>query len=438
VNQNQQKASITQLFYDNNYYHDYWYDSGFDEASGNAQASNFGRGGVEGDVLLAEAQDFSGTDNANMATPADGDSPRMQMFKFTGPGGGVQRDGAIDNGIVGHEWGHYIHGRLTAGENAQYGAMGEGWGDFQALMQVMHGNDNFAGTFATGIYASAAFQDSAYYGIRRYPYSTSFNKNGLTFKHIGDSQTLPPGYSPVFAGNGNSEVHNAGEVWCTMMWEGYSNLLEDTLGGGARHTFDQAKRKMADYVVGGMKLAPYDPTFTEQRDGILAAAVAGGDALDFQDLAAGFATRGAGPCAVSPARTSTTLNGVVEDFTATTANAKFASFALVEGTPSCDSDGIVDVGEGGVVKIGVQNTGWGALNGATVTVTSTNPNVQFPNGNSASVPSTNAYSTSSVNINVTLGAAITTPTLVPFTIVINAPGSCATTVNATGSAEVAL
>ena len=45
---------------------------------------NFGRGGVGGDPILAEGNDFSGTDNANMATPADGASPRMQMFEFTG------------------------------------------------------------------------------------------------------------------------------------------------------------------------------------------------------------------------------------------------------------------------------------------------------------------------------------------------------------------
>jgi 3-mercaptopyruvate sulfurtransferase SseA len=35
-------------------------------------------------VLLAEAQDFSGTDNANMQTPADGESPIMQMYVFLG------------------------------------------------------------------------------------------------------------------------------------------------------------------------------------------------------------------------------------------------------------------------------------------------------------------------------------------------------------------
>lgn len=88
VSQDQVRASITQLFFDINYMHDYWYDSGFNEAAGNAQEDNYGRGGSGNDVLLAEAQDGVNTgnsNNANMATPADGSSPRMQMYVWDGP-----------------------------------------------------------------------------------------------------------------------------------------------------------------------------------------------------------------------------------------------------------------------------------------------------------------------------------------------------------------
>jgi hypothetical protein len=84
--QSQSMAAVTQLFYVNNWLHDWWYDSGFNESAGNAQMSNFGRGGEEGDPLNAEAQDAAdlGTrDNANMSTPADGESPRMQMYLWT-------------------------------------------------------------------------------------------------------------------------------------------------------------------------------------------------------------------------------------------------------------------------------------------------------------------------------------------------------------------
>jgi hypothetical protein len=73
-------AAMTHMFYVINSLHDVFYNHGFDEAAGNAQADNFGRGGVAGDRLLGEAQDVSGMNNANMLTPPDGTSPRMQMF----------------------------------------------------------------------------------------------------------------------------------------------------------------------------------------------------------------------------------------------------------------------------------------------------------------------------------------------------------------------
>ena len=74
------EAVVTNLFYWNNVIHDTMYKYGFDEAAGNFQANNYGRGGEEGDAVIADAQDGSGTNNANFATPSDGSSPRMQMF----------------------------------------------------------------------------------------------------------------------------------------------------------------------------------------------------------------------------------------------------------------------------------------------------------------------------------------------------------------------
>jgi uncharacterized protein (TIGR03382 family) len=83
ANATQRMAAVTQLFFVNNFLHDWFYDAGFDEASGNAQADNFGRGGLGNDALLAEAQDFSGLNNANMTVFADGSPPRMQMYVFS-------------------------------------------------------------------------------------------------------------------------------------------------------------------------------------------------------------------------------------------------------------------------------------------------------------------------------------------------------------------
>ena len=67
---------VTNLFYGCNTFHDIYYRYGFDEASGNFQVSNYGRGGVGGDDVRCEAQDGSGTNNANFSTPAnDGGRP---------------------------------------------------------------------------------------------------------------------------------------------------------------------------------------------------------------------------------------------------------------------------------------------------------------------------------------------------------------------------
>lgn len=75
-------AAITNLFYANNKIHDIMYHYGFDEESGNFQANNYGKGGAGEDYVRAEAQDGSGQDNANFATPPDGFRPRMQMFMW--------------------------------------------------------------------------------------------------------------------------------------------------------------------------------------------------------------------------------------------------------------------------------------------------------------------------------------------------------------------
>src|SRR6185295_8255601 len=50
------------------------------EASANPQLDNYGRGGAAGDPIRGEAQDYSGRNNANASTPADGRSPRIQMY----------------------------------------------------------------------------------------------------------------------------------------------------------------------------------------------------------------------------------------------------------------------------------------------------------------------------------------------------------------------
>ncbi len=79
-------VAVQNLFYLSNVMHDILYTHGFNEAAGNFQVNNFGLGGAGADPVLAEAQDGGGLDNANFATPADGRSPRMQMYLWSGAG----------------------------------------------------------------------------------------------------------------------------------------------------------------------------------------------------------------------------------------------------------------------------------------------------------------------------------------------------------------
>jgi extracellular elastinolytic metalloproteinase len=78
-------AAVTNLFYWNNIMHDVTYNYGFDPPAGNFQVNTYGAAGAGGDDVRAEAQDGSGTNNANFSTNVDGVRGRMQMFVWTHP-----------------------------------------------------------------------------------------------------------------------------------------------------------------------------------------------------------------------------------------------------------------------------------------------------------------------------------------------------------------
>ena len=388
-------AAIVNLFYVNNYLHDLYYNHGFDEAAGVAQVDNFGRGGLDGDPIHAEAQDHSGINNATMATPADGASPRMHMFIWETD---TIRDGTVDNAIIEHEWGHYISNRLTGGgmyANNQGGSMGEGWGDFFALMtmvreedQLLAGNDQWQTTYNDGGYAvNNGFVEHAYFfGLRRLPYTTDMTHNSLTFKHIEDQVAVPTThpYSNLYQasfwmdGVVNSEVHASGEIWALMLWESYAGLLNrDEL------SFEQAQNRMRDYMVASMKITPFAPTFTEARDALLAVALAN-DAEDYNVIRTAFAKRGMGATAKSPDRFDAGFDGtlesqghkgVVESFDAEGSAVAFdmLMFDANNNTANgafCDVDGVLDVGETGRLKVAIKNTATNKLSGIKAKVTS--------------------------------------------------------------------
>jgi extracellular elastinolytic metalloproteinase len=110
-----QNAAIVNAFYIVNKLHDITYKYGFTEAGFNFQNTQVGEGGKGGDRVEISVQDNGGVNNANFATPPDGQSGQMRMYlwNITSPA----RDGALENDIVVHENTHGISNRMTGSYN---------------------------------------------------------------------------------------------------------------------------------------------------------------------------------------------------------------------------------------------------------------------------------------------------------------------------------
>ncbi|RLB62919.1 MAG: hypothetical protein DRI90_08010 [Deltaproteobacteria bacterium] len=252
-----------------------------------------------------------------------------------------------------------------------------------------------------------------------------FAKNALTFKHISDGADPPP--CPLNGWSGDlSEAHSSGPIWTTMLFEGLISLLKQSELSNPPYSFEQAKRRMGDYLLAGMVLQPTDPTFTEARDATLAATLAA-DPADALLLADAFARRGLGSCAVSPARNSVDLTGVVESFELKP-KLEIVGVGVTDAGGSCDGDGYLDRNETGKVIIGVRNAGFGPLNGAQVTVATTLPGVTFPNGDSLTLPPLPSLWADTAEIDIAVDESVTTMELMALEVTVTSSAACETEV----------
>ncbi len=346
-------AATVQLFYWCNWMHDRLYELGFDEAAGNFQKDNFGRGGLGNDAIIADAQDGSGFNNANFTPTPDGEAGRIQMFLWSATTPDV--DGDFDAEVVLHEYAHGLSGRLVGGgtglDALQSAGMGEGWSDFYALAFLGEpGNDPDA-AYAFGGYVThllAGLTENYYFGIRRYPYSTDLTKNPLTFKDIDPAQIIEHaevprsplyGFSPLNA----AEVHSQGEVWCVMLWEARANLIR-------KHGYAAGNQLILQLVTDGLKLSPPNPTFTQARDAIILADQVNNLGANYGELWAGFAKRGLGFSAVSP--NSANTSGIIEAYDLPDAlylinTASFAASGPVGGSlaPACQTYPLTNISD---------------------------------------------------------------------------------------------
>jgi hypothetical protein len=395
----QLNAKIVQAFYAINWLHDLFYDLGFDEASGNAQQDNYGRGGLAGDRVVVNP----GFPGIFTFAPADGESPQM----YLGPNlfSGTLRDPTgFDFSSISHEWTHIMYGRLAvAGPSAQNQALNEGTADFVAILLSARESDRnaapnsmlFGGAYPEGAYinldydlpwdtlpaaGSPGYPDNAYYyGVRRFPYSADMSINPLTLRHIGYSNDLPATPRPFdwkFRSIANSEIHSAGEVWASALWQCARNILADETRG----TFEARKRRILAHLVTGLKMFPTDADFIEARNAVLFAMRAS-DVSDYELCRRGFAKRGFGAEALAPKRSDDSNDSVRESFSRSEAALSFVDWQLTE-TGGGDGDGVLDVGENGRLTLTVKNTGLVPLTRSRIDVHALPGAYVFPSGNS--------------------------------------------------------
>ncbi|KAI9175605.1 hypothetical protein H9P43_006968 [Blastocladiella emersonii ATCC 22665] len=280
-------ASITNAFYATNLMHDILYHFGFNEAAGNFQKDNFGRGGKGDDAVQVNVQDNSSKNNANFLTPPDGQTPVLKAFLFDG--GNRTTDGALDDSILFHEYSHGMVGRLTGGgsnpnclSKTEAGGMNEGWADIIAIMLKIKEGDTRAKNMAI-----ASFSTAKAAGIRRNPYSTSTTTNPLTYTDLPNQRV----------------VHQVGEIWASMLYEAVWNMID-------KHGFQADWRKtkandpnaklggnviMMQLIVDGLKLQPCNPTFRQARDAIILADKQNNNGDNECELRRAFGKRGLGP-----------------------------------------------------------------------------------------------------------------------------------------------
>ncbi|MBC7798468.1 MAG: M36 family metallopeptidase [Pyrinomonadaceae bacterium] len=253
-------AAVT-LFYYNNIIHDYLYSVGFTETFWNFQMDNFGKGGAAGDYVVTQVQDGSGVDNANMGTPAEGSTPRMQMYLFT-DGTFRRSDGDLDFDVVAHEQYHGVSNR-SAGKGdtgclgitlvGESGGMGEGWSDYTAASMT---DDDAVGEYATGRLDIA---------IRRLPYTNyryAYGAIGGSPRSIRKDSNTTIVAPDNGAGSIPFQVHATGELWSSTLWDFRELLImKQKINGSFPGTFFDGTRRLgggASFFIGERQVNSVD------------------------------------------------------------------------------------------------------------------------------------------------------------------------------------
>jgi subtilase family serine protease len=234
-------SAETTLFLAVNFAHDFFYDLGFDEAAGNFQMDNFGRGGAGGDPVQGVAR-AAGRNNATFLPQPEGTSPVISMFLWDGSGcwaqdvdgdGSLDVDGDFDLDILMHEFHHGVSHRLNpsfTGNEAD--AIGEGGSDF----------------FSYSVNGDTTLGEYAYPGgIRR-----------INNKTYADWTC----FFGLFC-----EPHANGEIFANVLWDVRERFRLDNVRGSEQAAVNEAHQLYVD----ALKLSPPSPTMLDIRDAMLQA-----------------------------------------------------------------------------------------------------------------------------------------------------------------------
>ncbi|AGL16212.1 M36 family metallopeptidase [Actinoplanes sp. N902-109] len=280
---------------------------GFTRAAGNFEAR-------DGDAVRAESMDGADTaaglpdgdhdNNANMTTPPDGMSPKLQMYLFTSSASVLAGNSGDAADIVYHELTHGLSDRLVVDatgnstlNSPQAGAMYEAWSDWYGLSYLVD----------TGLEQD----DPADGDVREGDYIL----NGRSVRSeaidcpVGSTASICAGnpaagtggytygdYGKISSRNA-PEIHADGEIWAQTLWD-----LRRALGS----------RTSLSLVTRAMELAPADPSFLDMRDAILLADRVAGNGRAQDGIWQVFAARGMGVAASTDGSADVTPT---EDFT---------------------------------------------------------------------------------------------------------------------------
>jgi extracellular elastinolytic metalloproteinase len=315
--QNDVDAAITNLFIGHNRMHDWAYFLGFTESAWNMQQYNFGEdnpnssrarandpekgqaqaGAVAGSVV------FTGRDNANQITQADGTPGITNQYLWHPLQAGFYApcvDGAYDMMVIAHEYTHATSNRMIGGPDAgisgnEGGSMGESWSDLSAVeYNLGYGfapvqNEN---PFATGPYPTG----DLIAGIRNYGY----DRSPLNYSNLG------------YDGNGATSPHADGEIWSATQYTVRQALVEKwnaqfpetdkalqfACADGLKDS-DQCpgNRRWIQLLYDGFLIQEAGASMIEARDSIIAADKARYGGANQKELWNAFASRGMGKSA---------------------------------------------------------------------------------------------------------------------------------------------